>query len=94
MEEFVTGDLKRLGSFERFLEAAVAGRAGVPGGSQSDASTLDESAELSSLRSLLCSMLTVKPSERADGMFFLWQAKLGVVANHGHLYEDCGDFGN
>lgn len=66
MTSFVTEDLRRAGSFERFLSAAAAGNAGVPGGSRSDAEVLDSTPQLAPLRSLLCTMLEVDPSNRAD----------------------------
>jgi serine/threonine protein kinase len=66
MEAFIREDLQRVGGFERFLSAAAAGRAGTPGGSQSDAQVLDSEPRLAPLRSLLCSMLATKASNRAN----------------------------
>jgi Protein kinase domain len=67
MQTFVTEDLRQWGSFERFLNAAADGSAGIPGGSQSDARVLDSEPSLAPLRSLLCTMLEVDPGSRADG---------------------------
>lgn len=69
MERFVAGDLQKSKSFDSFINLAIAGRMGTPGGTQAEAKILDSEPRLQALRSLLSVMLTVKPSDRADGTF-------------------------